>query len=237
MKKKFVAMSLLALTLTTVGCSHTSSTSNNMETQKSSPSQASAEQKSHITNKLDFKTLFPSEEIRSYAQKMIGTKAPDFTLKNIKGEEVQLSKMKGQNTIIEIASSHCSACIHSFPAVESFKKLSQGQVNVVSIFPNDKKEDMENFFTTNKFERDETVIAGEGMNSLIKDYQVQYTPTFLFVDKQGYIQYVHVGGDADDALFSSMSDLAFKTTLSKSLNKVETVPSDAQKNAPAQEKK
>jgi protein-disulfide isomerase len=214
MKKRLLAVSMIALMLTAVGCSNPSTDKEEVKKK----TEITVEQQENTVNKLDFENLFPNEEIRAYAEKMIGTKAPDFTFKNLKGEEVQLSKLKGQNVIVEIASTTCSACIEAFPQVDVFKDMSGEQVKVLTVFPNESKADVEKFFEINKYERDETVIAGEGMNNMISDYQVQYTPTFIFVDKEGYIQFVHVGGDVNEVVMSSMSDLAFKTTLSDTFN-------------------
>ncbi|PLS19680.1 hypothetical protein CVD28_04500 [Bacillus sp. M6-12] len=228
-KKKWLAVSLVALMLTSVGCSNSSDKN---EGEKETTPQVTAEQKENTTNELDFETLFPNEEIRDYAQKMIGTEAPDFTVKNLKGEEIQLSKLKGQNVIIELGSTTCPACIASYPSVNDFKDMSGEQVKVLTVFPNESKAEVDDFFKINKYEKDEEVIAGEGLNSIFNDYQVKYTPTFIFVDKEGYIQYVHVGGDVSDVVLSSMSDLAFKTTLTQSFNKTEKVelqlPEDSQ---------
>lgn len=220
MKKKLLAMSLVAVMLTTVGCSNSDKESAEDTNKKT---EVTAEQQANTANKLNFESLYPNEEIRAYAQKMIGTKAPEFTFKNLKGEEIQLSKLKGQNIVVEIASTTCPACIEAFPTVKEFKDVNGEEVKVLTVFPNETKADVENFFKTNKYAKDETVIAGEGMNTMIADYQVQYTPTFIFVDKEGYIQFVHVGGDVSDVVLSSMSDLAFKTNLSDKFNTVEEV--------------
>lgn len=233
MKKKLLALTLCSVMLFAVGCS-------NKETEKKEDKEVglTTEQQENITNKLDFEKLFPNEEIRAYAKKMIGKEAPDFSFKNLKGEEVKLSDLKGKNVLVEIASTTCTACIQAYPSVSEFKKISGADVKVLTIFPNDKKEDVNKFFETYKYEKDEEVIAGEGMNNLINDYKVDYTPTFIFIDKKGIMQYVHVGGDINDVLLSSMSDLAFKTNISKVYNSSSPVelevPTDIKPNGNAQ---
>jgi thiol-disulfide isomerase/thioredoxin len=224
MKKKLLALSLISLiSIASIGCSNTSE---KKETARTNETDISKEQKRNTANQLDFESLFPNEEVREYAKKMIGTKAPDFTLKNLKGEEFQLSKLRGQNVILKIALTTCSVCIETHPVVEQFKEKFGDKVKVLTVFPNESKQQVENFFKNNRYPRDEEVIAGEGMNSIIYDYQVKYTPTFLFIDKEGYIQFVHIGS-VDEVMLSSMSDLAFKTNLTESFN--QTVEVDAKK--------
>lgn len=219
MKKSILALSLSAFMLTLAGCSE-DTTPNKKDEAKS---EVTKEQVKKTDNTLDFELLFPNEEIREYAKAMIGTEAPDFEMQNLAGKEVKLSDLKGKNVIVEVASTTCPACIEAHPSVDKFKKLSEGEVTVLTVFPNENKEAVEKFFTTNSYQRDETVIAGEGTNTMVQDYRVQYTPTFLFVDKEGTIQFVHVGSELNEVILTSMSDLAFKTDLTDKFNTEEVV--------------
>lgn len=219
MKKSILALSLSAFMLTLAGCSEDTAPNEKEEVK----SEMTEEQVEKTDNTLDFELLFPNEEIREYAKEMIGTEAPDFEMQNLAGKEVKLSDLKGKNVIVEVASTTCPACIEAHPSVDKFKKLSEGEVTVLTVFPNENKEAVEKFFTTNSYQRDETVIAGEGTNTMVQDYQVQYTPTFLFVDKEGIIQFVHVGSELNEVILTSMSDLAFKTDLTDKFNTEEVV--------------
>lgn len=219
MKKSILAISLSAVVLTLAGCSEDGA----IKEKEGVTSEVSTEQVEKTTNTLDFDTLFPNEEIREYAKEMIGTKAPDFEMKNLAGEKVKLSDLQGGNVIVEVSSTTCPACIEAHPFVDKFKEMSEGEVTVLKVFPNESKEAVEKFFTTNKFKRDETVIAGEGTNTMVQDYRVQYTPTFLFVDKEGVIQYVHVGSELNEVILTSMSDLAFKSQMTERFNTEEVV--------------
>lgn len=219
MKKSILAVSLSAFMLTLAGCSEDATPKEKEEVK----SELTSEQVQKANNTLDFDTLFPNEEIREYAKEMIGTKAPDFEMKNIAGEKVKLSDLKGKNVIVEVASTTCPACIEAHPSVGKFKKLSEGEVTVLTVFPNESKESVNKFFTANKFKHDESVIAGEGTNTMVQDYRVQYTPTFLFVDKKGIVQFVHVGSELNEVILMSMSDLAFKTDLTERFNTEEVV--------------
>lgn len=219
MKKSILALSISAFMLTLAGCSEDKLTTEKEEVK----TEVSEEQVKNTNNTLDFELLFPNEEIREYAKEMIGTEAPDFEMKNLSGEEIKLSELKGKNVIVEIASTTCSSCIEAYPIVDKFKELSSGEVTVLTVFPNESKEAVDKFFTANSYERDEKVIAGEGTNTMVQDYHVQFTPTFLFVDKEGVIQFVHVGSELNEVILTSMSDLAFKTSLSDKFNTEEVI--------------
>jgi thiol-disulfide isomerase/thioredoxin len=230
MKKKWLVLSLVAMmSIASVGCSNTS---DKKESQPRKETVIHKEQQRNMANKLDFESLFPNEEVREYAKKMIGTKAPDFTLKNLKGEEIQLSKLRGQNVILKVALTTCPVCIETHPIVENFKEKFGDKVKVLTVFPNESKQQVEDFLKNNHFPRDEELIAGEGMNSIIYDYQIKYTPTFLFIDKKGYIQFIHVG-NVDDVMLAGMSDLAFKTNLTESFNQTVEVKTEKPQTAPS----
>ncbi|WCK56935.1 TlpA disulfide reductase family protein (plasmid) [Aneurinibacillus sp. Ricciae_BoGa-3] len=208
MKKKVIALSLFAMMLTTAGCS-TATPSSSSSPQATTAQNQPTDTNKKISNKLDFNTLFPNADEKSYAQKFIGTQAPDFTLKSLDGQGVQLSKLKGQNVVLEFALTNCPACIETFPQVEVFK-ASRPDVKVFTIFPNETKQQAELFFKQNHYKRDGQILAGEGMTTVAMNYNITFTPTFLFVDKEGYIQFIHVGS-ADSQVLSSMADLAFHT--------------------------
>lgn len=219
-KRGFIFMVLLLSLGIISGCSNAP-----IEKQETvNHSDVSDEQKKHITNDLDFEEIYPNKEIRQYAKKMIGTRASDFTVVNLNGEEVQLNQLKGENIILELASTSCTACIESYPAINAFKQNLNGEVKVLTVFANDSKEEVEHFFKNNQYERDEEVTYGDGMNTIFIDYDVKYTPTFLFIDKDGYIQYVYIGGDIDETTLSQMSDLIFGTTLTEHYNTSESIP-------------
>jgi thiol-disulfide isomerase/thioredoxin len=230
MKKKWLVLSLVAMmSIASVGCSNTSE---KKESQPRKETVIHKEQQRNMANKLDFESLFPNEEVREYAKKMIGTKAPDFTLKNLKGEEIQLSKLRGKNVILKVALTTCPVCIETHPIVENFKEKFGDKVKVLTVFPNESKQQVEDFLKNNHFPRDEELIAGEGMNSIIYDYQIKYTPTFLFIDKKGYIQFIHIG-NVDDVMLAGMSDLAFKTNLTESFNQTVEVKTEKPQTAPS----
>jgi thiol-disulfide isomerase/thioredoxin len=230
MKKKWLVLSLVAMmSIASVGCSNTSE---KKESQPRKETVIHKEQQRNMANKLDFESLFPNEEVREYAKKMIGTKAPDFTLKNLKGEEIQLSKLRGKNVILKVALTTCPVCIETHPIVENFKEKFGDKVKVLTVFPNESKQQVEDFLKNNYFPRDEELIAGEGMNSIIYDYQIKYTPTFLFIDKKGYIQFIHIG-NVDDVMLAGMSDLAFKTNLTESFNQTVEVKTEKPQTAPS----
>lgn len=230
MKKKWLVLSLVAMmSIASVGCSNTSE---KKESQPRKETVINKEQQRNMANKLDFESLFPNEEVREYAKKMIGTKAPDFTLKNLKGEEIQLSKLRGKNVILKVALTTCPVCIETHPIVEDFKEKFGDKVKVLTVFPNESKQQVEDFLKNNHFPRDEELIAGEGMNSIIYDYQIKYTPTFLFIDQKGYIQFIHIG-NVDDVMLAGMSDLAFKTNLTESFNQTVEVKTEKPQTAPS----
>jgi thiol-disulfide isomerase/thioredoxin len=141
---------------------------------------------------LDFEKLFPDEIARNYAKTMIGKKAPDFELTDMKGDTIKLSELKGDNIILEVAQPNCPSCIDVYPVIESFKK-DNPNTKVISIYLNSDEKDINNFFKKNKLTESDDIILIKNNYSISEAYQIKGTPTLLFIDKEGIIQYTHLG--------------------------------------------
>lgn len=210
MKKKYkLLLGAILASIALVACSDATT-----EDKVGNEVNVSEEQAKHISNDIDFDAIYQNEDVKMYAKEMIGKEAPGFSLQNLKGDTVSLESFKGQNVLIELASTTCSACIDAHPTVASFKNgTDSNELEILTVFANDSKANIEDFFTRNNYERDEEAIAGSGMNSVFNDYKLKFTPTFLFVDKEGYIQFVHVGSGFSETDLSQMSDMYLGTKL------------------------
>lgn len=214
MKKHLIT---LGLSLAVIGFLSGCSQSDEPKEEK----EATSEVERKIANKLDFENLYPDEEIRNLAKEVIGKKAPEFTVKNIAGESVSLEDYKGKNVVLEVASTTCSSCMEAYPKVKEFRDNHLEDVNFLTVFPNQSEEDVALFLKNLQAPSDNDLLIADNMSSLMLDYGVKYTPSFYFIDKEGYIQYFYVGSDFDSITMASMSDLAFGTNLSEFYKVVE----------------
>lgn len=66
-----------------------------------------------------------------------GVKAPDFTLKDIQGNNFCLSSLKGQYVVLDFWGSWCGWCIKGFPEMKKIYEKYKGRIEFVSIDCND----------------------------------------------------------------------------------------------------
>lgn len=144
------------------------------------------------------------EKIRS---QMINEKAPVFTLKNLKGEEVSLAALKGKVVILDFWATWCGPCKNSFPAMQKAANKYKNNPNVVFLFI-DTWESIKDPQAAVKKLMDE---RGYDFNVLfdlkdpvsnkcevIESYGAKGIPAKYIVDKEGNIRFKLVGFSGSD---------------------------------------
>lgn len=130
------------------------------------------------------------------SKKLIREKAPQFTLKNLKDEEVSLASMKGKIVVVDFWATWCGPCISSFPAMQQAVDKYKDDKNVAFVFidtwesAKDKKQNAGDFIEKKKYtfnvllDNDNTVVANFGVSGI---------PTKYIIDKNGDIRFKSVG--------------------------------------------
>lgn len=126
------------------------------------------------------------------------TTAPEWTLKSLKNETLNLSNFKGKLVLIDFFYKSCYPCMLALPALQNLheKYFDQG-LRVIGIDPYDTKEkdDIENFLE----KRGVTYTVLLGGRDVAKDYHVPGYPTTYLIDKSGKILLSQVGfGDSTE---------------------------------------
>ncbi|MFJ8531397.1 TlpA family protein disulfide reductase [Bacillus sp. NPDC094106] len=158
----------------------------------------------------EFKRNFPDKLAMDFALTSIGKDAPDFEYKNIKGETVKLSELKGKKVVLDFMRNDCPVCKESLPTVTKMKETYKDVV-FLPIFPKDSKEEIEKFFKDLNLEVNENSVAGKdnGENlSIVKNYNLKLVPSFIFIDEFGKISYTWIGS-TDEKIFKDTMDTAF----------------------------
>lgn len=72
----------------------------------------------------------------------VGRPAPDFTLKDINGEEFRLSALfgRGKYVVVDFWGSWCSWCIREFPTLEEYCRRYGERLEIVGVACNDRQE-------------------------------------------------------------------------------------------------
>lgn len=132
-----------------------------------------------------------------------GFSAPDFTLDTLDGGEVSLSDLRGQIVLVNFWASWCPPCRAEMPAIErvyrSYKDLglqvlavnttNQDEVGAASAF-------VQELGLTFPIPLDRT-------GSVSASYNLRGLPSSYFIDRQGVIRSVVIGGPMSEALVQS----------------------------------
>jgi thiol-disulfide isomerase/thioredoxin len=132
-----------------------------------------------------------------------GFLAPEFTLEALSGQPVTLSELRGKVVIINLWASWCPPCRAEMPALQRVYEEYQDQgVEVLAV--NTSHQDSEDeavAFVTEKGLTFPILFDRTGVTS--RKYQLRAMPSTYFVDHEGLIQKVILGGPISEATFQT----------------------------------
>ena len=139
-----------------------------------------------------------------------GFTAPDFTLDLLGGGEITLSELQGNPVVLNLWATWCGPCREEMPAIENVYRSYKG-LGLTVIGLNLTSQDSEQAVFDFVQELDLTFpIALDRDGSVAKRYQLMGLPTTYFIDSQGVIQSVVVGGPMSEALIQSKVEMLFE---------------------------
>ena len=132
-----------------------------------------------------------------------GFSAPDFTLDLLGGGEITLSELRGQAVMINLWASWCPPCRAEMPAIQNVYQDYKDQ-GLVVLAVNTTYQDsepaaaafVEEFALTFPVTLDRT-------GAVSNRYQLRGLPSTYFVDREGVIRSVVVGGPMSESLIRS----------------------------------
>lgn len=120
-----------------------------------------------------------------------GKQAPDFTLKNIDGEDVSLSDYKGKVVVVNFFGVWCSWCIKEMPGfVKVFDEYKDKGVELLVVDNGDDRETVLSYLNENNFDI-KPVLDEKG--EVVNTYKINGYPSSFILDEKGIIKYVHKG--------------------------------------------
>ena len=132
-----------------------------------------------------------------------GFAAPDFTLADPQGQRYTLSSLRGKAVLINIWATWCPPCQAEMPALETYYRQYQGQGLVVlgvNATSQDYPLDIVPF--TQKYSLTFPILLDE-TGDLARKYELRSLPSSYFIDRNGSVAEVVIGGPMSGALLQT----------------------------------
>ncbi len=146
-------------------------------------------------------------------QGLVGCYAPNFTVKTIKGETINLNELKGKVVVINFWFEGCAPCIAELPALNRLSEDYETKDVVFIAFGKDDTETINDFLKKWNFNYQHV--------SSDYDLAVNYCiiagwPTNMVLDKNGVVRQIFSGGQIDERANTQAYD-KMKPTIDKYL--------------------
>lgn len=124
---------------------------------------------------------------------LVGTKAPDFELKSLKGNIVKLSDFKNKYLVIDFWGSWCSWCIKGIPQMKEYYSKYKDKVEFIGIACRDKDDAWRS--AIKKYGLDWVQLFNQTSIDAITLYGVTGFPTKFILDKNHKVVFKVIGED------------------------------------------
>jgi thiol-disulfide isomerase/thioredoxin len=128
-----------------------------------------------------------------------GNRAPDFALKDVAGNEVKLSGLRGKVVLVDFWASWCKPCKKELPELEKMArayKAAGADVVIIAINIDTKRENADKFLKTAKI--NSLTVLFDPSSTSAEQYEPATMPTSYVIDKKGIVKAVHEGYTAGD---------------------------------------
>jgi peroxiredoxin len=132
------------------------------------------------------------------AQPPVGSKAPDISLPNAKGDIVKLSSLRGKVVLLDFWASWCGPCRQSNRKMGPlYKQYKDKGLEVYAVSIDGNKNAWSNAVQQDKMDWLQVIdVKAERGNELTHTWNLQYIPSTFLIDKEGKI--VAVGPEKDE---------------------------------------
>ena len=129
-----------------------------------------------------------------------GFLAPDISLPTEEGQVITLSELRGQPVLLNIWATWCPPCRAEMPAMEAvYKDYSQDGFVILAVNATNQDDASEAMAFADSFGLSFPILFDKRGETSQK-YKVRALPTSFFIDAQGIIREVVVGGPMSEAL-------------------------------------
>ena len=135
-----------------------------------------------------------------------GVEAPDFTLKDIDGNDFKLSGLRGKYVILDFWGSWCGWCIKGMPQMKEYYKKYAGKFEIVGVDCNDTEQRWKDAVKKHELPWKHVYNPRDSKENVLGKYGIQGFPTKIVVSPEGKIVKTIVG---EDPAFYDLLDSLF----------------------------
>lgn len=136
-------------------------------------------------------------EMIKAASQQEGKVAPDFELKDLDGNIVKLSALKGKKVYLKFWASWCGPCLASLPEFEEMAQKKEDNLVVLSMaapgYGSEQKEEAFKDWFAKQEHKNFPVLLDSADGKTFKAYNIQAFPTEYFIDSEGKVAKVRLG--------------------------------------------
>ena len=145
------------------------------------------------------------EKARKEAQKGVadGMMAPDFTLKDLEGNDLALSSLRGKYVVLDFWGSWCGWCIKGIPEMKKYYEKYSAKLEILGIDCNDTEKAWKDAIAKHQIPWKH--VYNPRSSNLTTTYAIEGFPTKIIVDPQGIIVKTVVG--EDPAFYAFLDEL------------------------------
>jgi cytochrome c biogenesis protein CcmG/thiol:disulfide interchange protein DsbE len=123
----------------------------------------------------------------------VGSAAPDFTLKDLRGREVRLSSYRGHVVLVDFWATWCPPCKATIPELISVEERYGDKGVIVLGVSIDEGRDVSAKLSAFSREHNMNYPVLIGTDAVEDSYDITSIPTMLLVDKEGKIRDLYRG--------------------------------------------
>ena len=141
-----------------------------------------------------------------------GFLAPDFSLDTLQGEKITLSHLRGKIVVVNFWATWCLPCRKETPALEkAFEQYKDSGMVIlgVNLTDQDSVSEVESFVQEFKLTYPILLDRDGNISNL---YQIQGLPMTFFINREGIIRTLVVGGPMSDTFIRSKIETLLKET-------------------------
>jgi peroxiredoxin len=133
----------------------------------------------------------------------IGSKAPDFELKTLSGENVKLSDYRGKKVMLNFWATWCAPCKEEMPDMEEFYQQNGKEIEILAV-------NIDPQFNVQQFVNEFGItfpILLDDKDEVNTMYQLLTIPTTYFIDEKSIIRHKYLTTMTQDIMKEYTDDM------------------------------